>query len=41
MGQKKKLIYRTDVDQLDSKAMNGLEGENDEIIDKVEKRIKH
>lgn len=40
MGQKKKLIYRTDVDKLNEEAMKQLEGENDEVLDSVEKKIK-
>lgn len=37
MGEKKKLIYRTDVDKLDKKELNILELEEE---DKVEKRVK-
>ena len=41
MGQKKKLIYRTDVDKLNSEALNELEGENEEVVDAIEKKIKN
>lgn len=43
MGHKKTLIYRTDVDKLNSEAMKELEGEHDddEVVDKTEKKIKN
>lgn len=49
MGEKKKLIYRTDVDKLESKSYNRLRSfhnkdiendEEEEMLDKVEKKVK-
>lgn len=40
MGEGKKLVYRTDVDQLNTDALIEIQNENEEILDYVVKRMK-